>query len=300
MAETDLTGGVAAVPEFRPATSDIFANRAKRLRDLARGHAMAEYLRFAAALVEAQATQFGSLIGAALPDEAHLEHCRAHGLPPLSVDSLSLEGLQQILTSLLDTLPGEALPAKARPVIGALHEMDRAELERSAASVLAGSYSDIDAAFVPFIGAALQLFWTKAAFELGSRGQSPGVDVRQCPVCGSPPVVGIIRSGGAEHGLRYLACSVCASEWHLVRVKCSACTSTKSISYLYVEGANDAIRAECCDECETYLKLLYLERDRHMEALADDLASFALDVLVDEQGYRRLAPNLLFAPGADA
>lgn len=298
MAGTALTGGVPSVPEFHAVTADVFARRAQRLKDLARGHAMGEYLRFAAALVEAQALQFGSLTEVALPDDAGIEHCRAHGLPPLSVDSLGFEGLQPILVRLIDALPRDALPLQTQRVIDTLREKDRAELERNAASVLGGRYSDIDPAHVPFVGAALQLLLANAAFELGDRGRSPGVDARQCPVCGSPPVAGLIRIGGAEQGLRYLVCSVCASEWHLVRVKCSACASTGNISYLYVDGANDAVKAECCDDCRTYLKLLYLEKDQHMEAVADDLASLALDLLVDEQGYQRLAPNLLIAPGA--
>ena len=87
--------------------------------------------------------------------------------------------------------------------------------------------------------------------------------------------------------------------WITIRVKCSSCAATKNISYLYVDGANDAIRAECCDDCKRYLKVLYLEKDPAMEPIADDLASLALDLLVDEQGYRRLAPNLLFAPGIE-
>ena len=95
----------------------------------------------------------------------------------------------------------------------------------------------------------------------------------------------------------YVACSLCASEWHVVRVKCSACASTKGVSYLFVEGANDAVKAECCDECKTYLKILYLDKDNRLEPHADDLATFGLDMLVDEQGYQRLGPNWLCLPG---
>ena len=119
-----------------------------------------------------------------------------------------------------------------------------------------------------------------------------------CPVCGSHPVAGIVRIGGAQQGLRYLSCSLCATEWHMVRIKCSSCESTRGISYYVLEGSNGAVKAESCDECNSYLKLLYMEKDHQMEPVADDLASLALDVLMDETGKARGGPNLFFHPGS--
>lgn len=291
------TDGVPSIPEFRPVSERVFAKRASRLRDLARAHAMGEYLRFASALARAQAAEFESMPEVPVPDVTQLENCREHGLPPLSIDSPRHDAWHQSLRRLLEAMDEKALPTQAVRVVEALRESDPTALERDAASVLAGAYTQIDAGRVPFIGAALQLYWAKMALELGNDGRSPEVDFRLCPVCGSPPVVSLVRIGGEEQGLRYLVCSLCASEWHLVRVKCSSCASTRNISYLFVEGANDAVRAECCDDCKTYLKILYLDKDQGMEPIADDLATLALDVLVDEQGYRRLGPNLLLAPG---
>lgn len=82
-----------------------------------------------------------------------------------------------------------------------------------------------------------------------------------------------------------------------MRVKCTSCASTKSVSYLFIEGGNDAVKAECCDECKTYLKILYFDKDNHMESVADDLATLAVDILVYEKGFRRVGPNLLLSPG---
>lgn len=290
-----LTDGVPSIPEFRPVSEDVFEARAKRLRDLARAHAMGEYLRFAATLSQAQAAEFDRT--AEVPDAAQLEHCREHGLPPLSIDSPQHAIWRRSLLRLCDALEGKVLPAPALDVIAELRESDAGDLERDAEHLLEGAYAAVHPARVPFIGAALQLAWTEMAFALGEDGRSPNVDSRLCPVCGSPPVVSLVQIGGAAQGLRYLKCSLCASEWHLVRAKCSSCASTKDVSYLFVDGANDAVRAECCDACSSYLKILYLDRDPDMEAVADDLATLALDVLVDEQGYRRLGPNLLLAPG---
>ena len=198
---------------------------------------------------------------------------------------------------MLETLNDEHLPLPAGRIVTALMEEDAEMLERDAAKMLAGVHSEVDAGRAPFIGAALQVHWAKMALQLGDSGSSVGVDFGLCPVCGSPPVLSVVRSGGAEQGLRYLVCSLCASQWHMVRIKCTSCASTNSISYLFIEDANEAVRAECCEECKTYLKILYLDKDSRMETLADDLATLALDMLVDEKGYRRVGPNLLLSPG---
>jgi FdhE protein len=116
-------------------------------------------------------------------------------------------------------------------------------------------------------------------------------------VCGSYPVAGIVRSGGEEQGLRYLCCSLCAAQWHMVRIKCSSCASTRGIDYYTLEHSNGAVKAESCDSCGAYLKLLYLEKENRMEAMADDLATIALDMLMENEGKTRCGINLLFHPG---
>ena len=167
-----------------------------------------------------------------------------------------------------------------------------------ATDLLAGAYEGLDAGETPFVAAALQLYWVKMALQIGDRATALPAQIGLCPVCGSHPVASVVRIGGAQQGLRYLVCSLCASEWHMVRVKCSACGSTKGISYLGIDGASQAIKAECCDECKTYLKIFYLEQDTSLVPAADDLATLALDMLVDQAGYNRIGPNLLFLPGA--
>jgi FdhE protein len=63
------------------------------------------------------------------------------------------------------------------------------------------------------------------------------------------------------------------------------------------QGGQAAVKAEACDECRTYLKLMNQDLDPHVDPYADDLATLALDLLVDEQGLARSGPNLLFHPG---
>ncbi len=112
-------------------------------------------------------------------------------------------------------------------------------------------------------------------------------------------MAGVIRHRGQMNGLRYLVCSLCAGEWHYVRLKCSHCQSTKKLDYLHFEGSPQGIKAEVCPGCDSYLKLLYLELAPDGETLSADLATLDLDLLLAEQGHQRRAPNLLLAPGGE-
>jgi FdhE protein len=114
----------------------------------------------------------------------------------------------------------------------------------------------------------------------------------------------VVRIGGNVSGIRYLQCSLCSCEWHVVRAKCSNCDNSKGIAYYYIE--NDAagkdaevVRAESCPECKTYLKVVQMDKDPHAEAGADDLASLSLDLLMGDEGFSRSGFNLLMIHGAD-
>jgi len=84
-----------------------------------------------------------------------------------------------------------------------------------------------------------------------------------------------------------------------VRIKCTSCESTKGIHYQGIENGSKAVLAECCDECDTYLKVLHQERDPLVEPCADDLASTSLDLLVGDIGKLRNGQNLMLIHGAE-
>ncbi len=48
--------------------------------------------------------------------------------------------------------------------------------------------------------------------------------------------------------------------------------NTENIGYHSIEGSSGAIRAQSCDRCHTYRKILYQEKDVDVEPVADDLA----------------------------
>ncbi len=294
-----VAGQIPDIPAFRPVPADVFAERGERLRTLAPGHALEPYLRFAAALSRAQAEVLRSLPQLPVPDEHTQAHCREHGLPPLSVHGHRRDpAWHAALAELTARVDSAAISAQAAEIVKRVRSADEGKLEAAAADLFAGAYTELDPGEAPFIAAALQVYWAKMALQLGERAGSQPAQTGLCPVCGSHPLASIVRIGGAAQGLRYLVCSLCAAEWHLVRVKCSACSSTKGISYLGLESGSEAVKAECCDECKTYLKIFYLEKDTSIVPAADDLATLSLDLLVDQEGYNRIGPNMLFVPGA--
>ena len=293
-------GPIPDIPALRPVSRTVFADRAARLQQLAPRHALEEYLRFAAALAAAQHEVLQQLPGPTLPDALTLRRCREHGLPPLAVDVHPRDAWwRNALHALLDRLDLAALPPQARERVGDLRTATGNALERAATHLLCGAYAELDPGSAPFLAAALQAYWTRMALDLDLAPGRIGVPEQPglCAVCGSPPVASVVRIGGAEQGLRFLVCSLCGAERHLVRVKCSACDSTKGISYYGIEGASPAVKAETCDQCKTYLKIFYLEKDSGIEPCADDLATMTLDMLVADKGYDRVGPNLYFLPG---
>jgi FdhE protein len=189
-------------------------------------------------------------------------------------------------------------------VIRELQEMPPEELDAPARNVLIGETAMADPAKAPLLAAALQVYCTHLATslpvaEFGSIRSEQEHHPGTCPVCGSRPDVGIVHAAGPERDLRYLHCSMCESEWHLVRVKCSNCEATTGLSYLGLEGEDGSVKAESCTECNTYLKLLYREKNRELDPVADDLASLALDLLMAEENFLRNGSSLFFVPGEE-
>ncbi len=272
---------------------NAFQARAARLSALAEGHALAEYLRFLAALARAQHASMALFRQVRLPEAHELERCREHGMPPLGTrgwdrDPVWREALHRILTE----LEAGALPEATRATIARLTDTDDASLERVAETLLAGDNDEtLDRAALPFIGAALQAYWLHLVTTLGAGAFGRLEIPHLCPACGSAPMVSVVCIGASDHGLRYLTCSLCNAQWHAVRIKCVFCDTTKGIAYYGIEGGSAAVKAESCDACHGYLKILYMDKDPNVDALADDVASIALDVLMAESGIARRGTN---------
>lgn len=282
--------------------ANLFELRAARLEQLAEGNALGDYLRLIARLCRIQQQLVDNPPGGMPVAEARQRLCMDHGLPPLAADSMVREGpWLGWLQALLEHLSGETRGPMGE-ALQVLRGSDDNQRKGWGIALLAGQYDGVPAALVPFLGAALQAAWSSWLLALPAHQLKPAGSLAQCPACGSPAMAGVVRNRGKHNGLRYLACSLCACEWHVVRVKCVYCESSKDLRYTSLEDDRHApgkapLRAECCPGCASYLKQNYLENDAAAEPLADDLASLALDIRLDGEGFHRLAPNLMLAPG---
>lgn len=300
-----------------PDTATLFADRAQRFEHLADGHSLGDWLRFQGQITQAQHQALQGLMALTdqgggpeginafpIPDAERLAMAREHGMPPAPAQSWPRDPIwRQALHTILSSLQsnhGPAVPDTVGKLLTDLSQASPEHLEKLADQVLKTELYGEHAVYLPLVASALQVYWTAIAARLGPSIQPldvPGV----CPCCGFLPVSSMLRIGGEIANLRYLHCALCNTEWNLVRVKCAACDSNEKVSYRQIEGDGarkpDVTRAECCDSCQSYLKLTSQEKDPLADAVADDLATLALDILVDEQGYQRCGPNLLFVPG---
>jgi FdhE protein len=295
-----------------PERATLFAEREMRLRQLARGHAMEDFLAFMAELAHAQQGALADFPSVPLPDGAALDRAAKMGVPPLpAVDWPRDPAWRAALRSMLGGLRDRA-PQAAREVLDRLVHADDDWLESQADCLLTGVMQGLDLAAAPLVAAALQVYWTHLVLAVQAASTAGGQpfgridDETVCPCCGSRPVASITRTSGESLGQRYLTCSLCATQWHMVRIKCSHCLSTKSLAYQALQDAkaegtegvaSAAVQAETCDDCGHYLKIVHTDRDPMVEAVADDLATLTLDLLVSETGKRRHGVNLMLLFG---
>jgi FdhE protein len=285
-----------------PTGAQAFVERAARLEQLARNHPLGAYLALIGRVCRAQADVYPARAAPELTEAARAASV-AYGMPPLAAQSHERDPQwRDDLAEIAKKLRPQAND-ELRATLDAIPLSDTTALDALAERVLTGNALDQDAALVPLIGAALQVYFSRRAAAL-SVADVGNCDVATiCPVCATRPVGSVVRLGGAQANLRYLVCALCGTEWNMVRVKCSSCEQDKGVHYLSIEqdgrkSADAPVRAEVCDECKSYLKIFYQEKDPLLEATADDLATLALDLLVDEQGYQRSGPNFLLHPGS--
>lgn len=297
-----------------PKRHEVFAERETRLRQLAASHPMRDFLLFAAELVRAQHEILQTYPAVALPDADAIDAASRAGQPPVPAvhwprDPQWRAGFHRLLAALLPRLEGSPAQAVVRELQGIPDDV----LEQQADRLLHNIMFGLDMAAAPLIAAGLQAYWTQLVLATeDARGTDRLApfgrvdDATVCPCCGSRPTASVSRiDGGGSY--RYLHCSLCSAQWHMVRIKCAHCESTKGIHYQSLQPAGDgpaasgapkqAVEAETCDECGHYLKIVRMDRDMYVDPAADDLATVTLDLLVSEAGFQRHGVNLMLLFG---
>jgi FdhE protein len=114
-----------------------------------------------------------------------------------------------------------------------------------------------------------------------------------CPLCGSKPIVGVLRSEG-DGAKKSLVCMLCAHEWNFRRIYCPACGEEREPQMAFYSATEIAyVRADVCDSCHHYMKTVDLTKDGRAVPVVDELATIPLNLWAVEHGYAKLQPNLL-------
>lgn len=281
-------GEISAPPFVRlPDPASLFATRAARLRRLASVSPLEPYLRFVADLSEVQqlvATQSGP---AEASDRSQTARAAEFGMP--SIDRAKAAD-DDSLAAIFDRLFAEAdmigKPQDAGAALSNVALASRAERRDMAHAIFSGLLPPDAIAEHIYAWAALQVHFARLASSLAPQTVKPVAD-GICPACGSLPSISMVVDWKGAHGARFCVCSLCSTMWHYVRIKCVCCGSTKGIGYKEVEDGGGAVKAETCDECRSWLKIIYEKNSPGADPVADDVASLGMDMLMRAEPYRR-------------
>jgi len=178
------------------------------------------------------------------------------------------------------------MPAPAAAALDALRQADEAALTEMLGHVVADSVPFEALPQHLFLSAATQVYAARLAATLNPEKLAP-IETGTCPCCGGPPVSSLVTGSQGAEGARYAACAFCGTHWNEVRIKCLACGTTKGVGYKSAETAEATVKAETCDTCRSWVKILYQDKNPALEAVADDVASLGLDLLMQQTDYRR-------------
>lgn len=274
-----------------PDATSLFKTRARRFEALASGHELEPYLRFLATIAHAQHEIIAELPRASLPPPDHIGRSLAHRMPPLSralfePDAAAMATVDRLLHALADL----AAPRETASAIADLRRATPDERRGKIIEVLKDTEPGTDLAQRVLIAAGLQVHFARLAGQLVADALKPVAD-GVCPVCGSAPMTSSVVGWPSAHNTRFCTCSLCATMWHVVRIKCVLCSATGGITYRLIEGKPETVKAETCEACRAYVKILYQVNDHLLEPLADDVATLGLDMLLAEEGWRRGGHN---------
>jgi FdhE protein len=255
--------------------------------------AASQLLTFFAALAARQKSLLDrprhTALAAAGPEASEAAFAEAFDLEP------ALQAVPELLTWLTLNAPQTLAEAAAR-----CRALERDDWHAAMRSHLIQHEADADDPTVSFVVASvLRPFAERLAIQRQASARKEastrptGADTASCPVCGSRPIVGVLREEG--HGAkRTLVCSLCLTEYDYLRVVCPRCGEQKFDALpVYTAEQVAHVRVDACDSCRTYLKTIDLSKDGLAVPLVDDLASVALDLWARDRGYARLSPNVL-------
>jgi FdhE protein len=137
----------------------------------------------------------------------------------------------------------------------------------------------------PFVAEAARRLERGA--PLTDAADAPG----HCPLCGSAPALATLDR---DEGGRTLHCGLCGESWAFPRLKCPYCGVREHESLSFLRIADEDPRwIEACEDCRQYLKTVDERRlplGPVLVPLVEDVATLHLDLLAEQDGYRRHLP----------
>ena len=285
-------GEVANAPfAVLPDPANVFHVRSERFAALAPGHQLEPYLALLSQVTRAQHDIVGTLPAPTLPPAERLALARENTMPPISTGQIVLDAAaDRTFEALLTALAGADLADTSRAVLQTVEKVGpEARRAMMQAVILDEIPSDAIAEHV-LAAAAVQVLFTRLAAQLDVAALENVAD-GACPACGGAPVASAVVGRTGSFGTRFCTCSICATQWNVVRIKCLVCGSAEGIAYHSIEGGSDTVMGETCESCSSYVKMLHQHKDGALDPVADDVASLALDLTLTKEGWTRASIN---------
>ncbi len=285
--------GEVANPPFAvlPEPARVFLARSERFAALAPGHDLEPYLRLLVQITCAQHDILGELPEPVLPSPERLTLARENTMPPISTGQIELdEAADRTFDAFLKALATADLAPSSRAVLDVVEKAGPEARRLMMQAVLLDEIPRDAIAEHVLAAAAVQVLFTRLASHLDAASLQRVAD-GACPSCGAGPVASAIVGWEGAHGTRFCTCSVCATQWNVLRIKCVVCSSEKGIAYHAIDGGDENIMGETCDTCSSYVKMLHQHKDAALDPVADDVASLALDMTLTKEGWTRASVN---------
>jgi len=116
-------------------------------------------------------------------------------------------------------------------------------------------------------------------------------DRDHCFICGATAMLGELRG---DVQARHLRCGQCGADWRVSRLRCIYCGNEdhNSLGYIQAEAGNEKVRAEVCDKCHGYIKVIATFAPTPSGMLpVEDLATLHLDYIAKGRGYIKHPAN---------